>query len=117
MKKLLAIFSIISMIFLVSCWKNWEEKTNTNDETIISEDLSNDEINIDDIYEFEDKEGDSKLENQESTKNSENGNTNINTESNVTIEIEEEISEMTEEEILRDIDALINDIINSTTND
>lgn len=117
MKKLLAIFSIISMIFLVSCWKNWEENNNTNQEPIIEEEIVDEEINIDDIYEFENNE-ENELENWVNTENNETENTNVNTENNATIEIEEEeVSEMTEEEILRDIDALINDIINSTTND
>lgn len=119
MKKLLTILSITSLIFLASCGKKIEENNNTNEENKIenetnidSSDLENEEINIDDIYEFWNNDDTNSSQNQW-----DNTGTVVNVENNTSIEIEDEISEMTEEEILRDIDALINDIINSTTND
>jgi thioredoxin-related protein len=58
MKKLLTILSIISLIFLASCGKKVEENSNLDEENKIENelnidsDLDNQEINIDDIYEF-----------------------------------------------------------------
>jgi hypothetical protein len=58
MKKLLTILSIVSLIFLASCGKKVEENSNLDEENKIENelnidsDLDNQEINIDDIYEF-----------------------------------------------------------------